>query len=104
MDQEVMKARKEALKKLSRYGIEGAYVYLIDVIPLIEMVWADGTAQDSEIAIIDAYLHEQVAMIVGLVQARDPPLKSATAGPLRRAIVRALTVAPPIAKTACDAT
>jgi len=55
-----MKARKEALKKLSRYGIVGAYVYLIDVIPLIEMVWADGAAQDSEIAIIDAYLHEQV--------------------------------------------
>ena len=60
MNREVREARKEAVKKLRRYGIEGVYVYLIDVIPLIEMVWADGTAQDSEIAIIDAYLHEHV--------------------------------------------
>jgi hypothetical protein len=60
MAQEAIIARKEALKKLSRYGIEGAFVYLVDVIPLIEMVWADGIAQDSEIAIIDAYLHEHV--------------------------------------------
>ena len=60
MEQEAMIARKEALKELSRYGIEGAFIYLIDIIPLIEMVWADGIAQDSEIAIIDAYLHEHV--------------------------------------------
>jgi len=60
MNQEPMNVRKEAIDKLLRYGIDGSMVYLIDVIPLIEMMWADGSAQDSEVAILEEYLRKHV--------------------------------------------
>ncbi len=53
-------SREQALDELKSYGIEGPYIYLIDIIPLIEMIWADGYAQDSEIHILDNYLVEHV--------------------------------------------
>ncbi len=52
----VSEIRREALEKLRAYDIEGPFVYLIDLIPLIEMIWADEKAQDSEIAILEDYL------------------------------------------------
>ena len=55
--------RKEALERLSDYGIEGAKIYLIDLIPLIEMIWADGKAQDSEVVILEDYLNKHVKHI-----------------------------------------
>ncbi len=33
-------AREGALERLRRYSIEGKRIYLIDLIPLIEMIWA----------------------------------------------------------------
>lgn len=44
MTKELMKAREETIEKLRGYGIEGPLIYLIDIIPLIEMLWADGIA------------------------------------------------------------
>ena len=41
--------REGALARLSRYGIEGKRVYLIDLIPLIEMIWAGGQLQAEKI-------------------------------------------------------
>lgn len=55
--------REEALKELSRYGITGAQIYLIDLIPLIEMIWADGKAQEGEIAILENYLQAHIKRI-----------------------------------------
>jgi len=55
--------RRAALEILRRHGIEGAQVYLIDVIPLIEMIWADGKAQESEIHIFEQYLERHVALV-----------------------------------------
>jgi hypothetical protein len=52
--------REQALAVLRRHGIRGAHVYLIDLIPLIEIIWADGKAQDSELTIFDAYLEKHV--------------------------------------------
>ncbi len=60
--------REEALRELARYGIKGARIYLIDVIPLIEMVWADGLAQESEVQILDDYLRKHVAHINSLAK------------------------------------
>ena len=60
MTEKAMITREEALERLSPYGIKGALVYLIDIIPLIEMSWADGIAQDSEIAIINEYLRHHI--------------------------------------------
>ena len=45
--------REQAIEDLSMFGIKEPYMYLIDIIPLIEMIWADGEAHESELAILD---------------------------------------------------
>ncbi len=52
--------RQDAINKLKGYGITDADVYLIDIIPLIEMIWADGQTQDAEIAILEDFLEKHV--------------------------------------------
>ena len=55
--------REEAIKELSKYGIAGTQVYLIDILPLIEMIWADGKAQGAEVKVLDDYLESHVHYI-----------------------------------------
>jgi hypothetical protein len=57
---------EEAIEELGRFGINGAQVYLIDLIPLIEMIWADGKAQDAEVSILADYLKKHVKRINAL--------------------------------------
>ena len=52
--------REQALEQLRRHGIDGAEVYLIDIIPLIEMTWADGMVQIDEILVLDEYLRRHL--------------------------------------------
>lgn len=54
---------EEAIEELGRFGISGAQVYLIDLIPLIEMIWADGKAQDAEVSILADFLKKHVKHI-----------------------------------------
>ena len=54
---------EEAIEELEHFGITGAQVYLIDLIPLIEMIWADGKAQDAEVSILADYLKNHVKHI-----------------------------------------
>ena len=53
----------DAIAELERFGITGAQIYLIDLIPLIEMIWADGKAQDAEVSILADYLKAHVKHI-----------------------------------------
>lgn len=53
----------DAIAELEGFGITGAQIYLIDLIPLIEMIWADGKAQDSEVSILADYLKAHVKHI-----------------------------------------
>ncbi|MDX2010368.1 MAG: hypothetical protein SFW67_09270 [Myxococcaceae bacterium] len=53
-------SRDEALSELARRGVRGPAVYLLDVLPLIEMAWSDGTVQDAERVLIDAFLEEHI--------------------------------------------
>ncbi|MBD3240699.1 MAG: hypothetical protein GF331_08960 [Chitinivibrionales bacterium] len=55
--------REEAIRKLEQYGIEGAEVYLIDIIPLIEMMWADGSIQKTELSLFEDYLERHVERV-----------------------------------------
>jgi hypothetical protein len=55
--------RQEAIEDLSMFGIKEPYTYLLDIIPLVEMIWADGEAHKSELAILDEYLHKRVPQI-----------------------------------------
>jgi hypothetical protein len=53
----------EAVDQLSSLGIKSPYVYLIDLVALIEMIWADGELQEAELAILNEYLHKRVQQI-----------------------------------------
>lgn len=39
----------DAVKKLARFGIKEEQIYLIDLVLLVEMAWADGRIQKAEI-------------------------------------------------------
>lgn len=52
--------REGALARLSRYGIEGKRVYLIDLIPLIEMIWAGGQMQAEQIGFLYNFIKRQI--------------------------------------------
>jgi hypothetical protein len=54
---------EDAIEELESFGITGAQIYLIDLIPLIEMIWADGKAQDAEVSILADYLKTHVERI-----------------------------------------
>lgn len=55
--------RDEAIEKLRTFGIADEDVYLVDVIPLIEMIWADGKTQDKEVALLDLFVSRHVERI-----------------------------------------
>jgi len=55
--------RTAALAELKRFGISGANVYLIDLIPLIEMIWADGEAQQAELSQLESFVRAHVARV-----------------------------------------
>lgn len=55
--------RQEAIKDLSVLGIREPQIYLLDIIPLVEMMWADGELQQSELVILDEYVCKRVRQI-----------------------------------------
>jgi hypothetical protein len=55
--------RAAALADLRRFGIRGPNVYLIDLIPLIEMIWADGEVQQAELGHLETFVRRHVERI-----------------------------------------
>lgn len=53
-------SRKEAVERLKRFGITGEKIYLVDLILLVEMIWADGQAQQGELEILESFLEKHV--------------------------------------------
>lgn len=60
MPQQKPLTRTEALDELRKHKISGKDVYLIDVIPLIEMMWADGLNQPPEWRLVLDFLKEHI--------------------------------------------
>jgi hypothetical protein len=56
-------SRPDAIDRLAQHGIAGPDVYLLDLLPLIEMIWADGLIQSPEMDLLDAFLAEHVRAI-----------------------------------------
>ena len=52
--------REGALERLSRHGIEGKRVYLIDLIPLIEMIWAGGRVKAEKIDFLYNFIKRHI--------------------------------------------
>lgn len=55
--------REDAERRLRQYGIDGPEVYLVDIVPLIEMMWADGSIQKAELSLFEKYLEKHVASV-----------------------------------------
>jgi len=66
MPAEARPTRAEALARLARFGIRGAEAYLVDLVPLIEMIWADGDAQPEEVEELLAAVRRHVARLNGM--------------------------------------
>ena len=58
-----MISRTNAVKALEGFGITGEQVYLIDLIPLIEIMWADGQIQKGEVAVLEDYIEKHVNQV-----------------------------------------
>jgi len=71
--------REKAIEDLRRFGISGTQIYLIDLIPLIEIIWADGMVQAGELEILENYLQTHVDHINGVAGCRVLTLTDAKA-------------------------
>jgi hypothetical protein len=60
--------REDALAILADHGISGPQVYLLDVIPLVAMMWADGTAQAGESDLLETFMRTHIDNINDLAQ------------------------------------
>lgn len=54
---------RDAAAGLSRFGITGELIYLIDLVLLAEIAWADGRIQDAEENILYDYIRKHVDCI-----------------------------------------
>jgi hypothetical protein len=50
---------QEAIEDLNMFGIKEPQVYLVDIVPLVEMIWADGEVLEGELVILNEYLHKR---------------------------------------------
>lgn len=50
----------DAIQRLSSFGIKDQHVYLIDLVLLCEMAWADGKIQDAERDVLFGHLNRHV--------------------------------------------
>jgi len=53
----------EAIKKLEELGVKKKCIYLLDLIPLIEVAWADGRIQEIEVVLMQKFLKEHIIKI-----------------------------------------
>ncbi|MBL8912320.1 MAG: hypothetical protein JNM17_16635 [Archangium sp.] len=62
--------RERAVEKLNRLGFRGPELYLAELIPAVEMAWADGVVGPNELAILEAYCEALVESLNRQVGAR----------------------------------
>lgn len=51
------------LKKLEKYGIQGKYLYLANILPLIEIAWSDGRINEQELQLLQDFLKNHIKII-----------------------------------------
>ncbi len=55
-------SREEILQEIvNNHDLSPQHIYLLDLIPLIEMIWADGKTQDAEISLLYDYVIRHLA-------------------------------------------
>jgi len=65
-------SREQALKELeTAHGISGEQIYLLPVVPLIEMLWADGVNQGDEVLLVYDFVSKHIALINTLADGQE---------------------------------
>ncbi|WP_028580466.1 hypothetical protein [Desulfogranum japonicum] len=54
---------QDAIKRLARFGIEEQHIYLVDLVILAEMAWADECIQQAEVELLVDYMLDHVQEI-----------------------------------------
>ncbi len=67
----IQEFRLSALRKLKSFGITGKNIYLIDLFPLLEVVWADGIAQKEEVDLVWDFLAHHVNTLNQIAEDED---------------------------------
>jgi hypothetical protein len=80
---------QSALQHLGELGFRGRDVYFSEMIPIVEMAWADGAIQPNELALLEAYCETLTNELNALAGARIFSLRRALMC-LRRLTVRRL--------------
>jgi len=104
-------SRPDAVDRLAQHGIAGADVYLLDLLPLIEMMWADGLVQPPELDLLDAFVAEHVgainqlsgADVLSVEQARRFAWRFLKARPDERLMEELRSLIPPVRLSSSDA-
>jgi serine/threonine protein kinase len=73
----VSRSRRDVLADLAALGIRDSDVRLLDTIPLIEMMWADGAVQIEERQLLEAFLRAHVKNVNELCHAEVITLEQA---------------------------
>ncbi len=55
--------REHVIEDLAKYNIKDEEIYLVDIIPLIEIIWADGMVQKCEVDILYDYVKNSLKRI-----------------------------------------
>ena len=58
--------REQAIEDLGMFGIEKPQIYMLHIIPLVEMIWAGGVVQECELGILNDSLRKAGAAFVAL--------------------------------------
>lgn len=65
--------REEILATLeAEHDIPERFIYLLDVVPLVEMLWADGRNQEHEIELVKKFLLEHIASLANAGDGESP--------------------------------
>jgi eukaryotic-like serine/threonine-protein kinase len=64
----LLMSRGEACEQLAPLGIQGAELYFLDTIPLLEMIWADGQVQPGELRLLETFVEAHVRNLNELAQ------------------------------------
>ena len=104
-------SRPEAVDRLAQHGIEAPDIYLLDLLPLIEMIWADGLLQSPEMTLLDEFVADHVtainqlsgAEILSVAHARRFAWRFLKERPDQRLMAELRSLIPPIRLSSSDA-
>lgn len=72
MQAKALLSRSEIIHEIvTNHGLLPEHIYLLDLIPLIEMVWADGKAQAAEMSLLYGHVIDHLAVLSNEIEGQE---------------------------------